>query len=378
MIKKISNIIFIILFFVMLCTPLLFANFIGGETSNVENRYLANFPQLVKDGSLNHEFSADVESWLMDNMGFRKEMIMANARLQFGVFGKFSTDNHCIGRNGDLNYASPSMFVDYAHLNLRSPEEVQRIAQSYQTVSDYMNEQGAQFYYVQCYDKHSIYPEQFPDTVNQWGTVSKTDQVIEALQNDTTVNTISLKQPMLDAKEEYQPYSHWGDPTHWDDRGAFIGYQTIMNELNAHNDEQFRVLQEQDFDIRMEDVAHTYKYVKFTEDYQEVFSMKNPTSQQEDTSILGKWASDERHFAWKNENVHNDKKLLLFCDSYIASFIAEYFTESFSEVWLIRADYTGELPEIMELYHPDIVIYECAERVDRSNAVCNLADRLAS
>lgn len=29
-----------------------------------------------------------------------------------------------------------------------------------------------------------------------------------------------------------------------------------------------------------------------------------------------------------------------------------------------------------ELYNPDIVIYECAERVDRSDAVVEIADKI--
>lgn len=378
MIKKISNLIFIILFFALLCTPLIFADFSGGETSSVENRYLADLPKLVSDGKFNNHFSADVESWLMDHMGFRTEMIQCNARLQYGVFGKFDSENYYIGQDGDLNYATPDMIVDYAHANLRSPEEVKQISDSYQILSDYMAERGMQFYYVQCYDKHTIYPEQFMSTVNQIGTVSKTDQVVESLQKNTTVDTISLKQPLLDAKEEYQTYSHWGDPTHWNERGAFIGYQVIMNEINSHNGDCFKILQEQDFDVDWVDIAQNYQYVKFNEDFQEDFTLRNPTSEQEDVSVLGEWSSDERHFAWKNKQVDNDKKLLLFCDSYIASFMPDYFAESFSEVWLIRADYTSDLPRILDIYQPDIVIYECAERVDRSSAVCELASELVS
>ena len=50
--------------------------------------------------------------------------------------------------------------------------------------------------------------------------------------------------------------------------------------------------------------------------------------------------------------------------------------ESFGEVWLVWGDYTPDLPKIVELCEPDVVIYECAERVDRSYAVCDLAQAL--
>ena len=54
----------------------------------------------------------------------------------------------------------------------------------------------------------------------------------------------------------------------------------------------------------------------------------------------------------------------------------EDFAESFSEVWLVWGDYTKDLDKVIELYNPDIVIYECAERVDRSGAVVEFADKI--
>lgn len=40
------------------------------------------------------------------------------------------------------------------------------------------------------------------------------------------------------------------------------------------------------------------------------------------------------------------------------------------------ADYIGDLPQILEIYGADMVIFECAERVDRSYHVRMLADAL--
>lgn len=377
MIKKYSNILFIILFFLMLCTPFVFANFSGTEASDVENRNLAGPPQLIIEGKLNENLATDVENWLMDNMGFRRQMIRCNALLQYYAFRRMDSQVYYLGQKGDLNYATPEMMLDYAHVNLRSDEEVRKITDSYQIVSDYLEQQGSRFYYVQCYDKHSIYPEQFMDTVNQFGDVSKTDQIMTALKKNTSVNTISLKEPLLKAKAHVQTYSHWGDPTHWNDRGAFIGYQTIMESINSQWNNAFDILQEQNFEITMEDVAMSQNYCKYAEDFQEIFTLKDPAYKQEERAVLGKWSTDQRHFAWKNENADNDKKVLLMCDSYIADYCAEYFPQSFSEVWLIRADYTADLPEIIEKFQPDIVIYECAERVDRSEEICKLAETLS-
>ncbi len=379
MIKKISNILFIILFFVIISAPFLFANFSSGEASGQENRNLAGVPELIVDGKLNENFSTDTENWLMDNMGFRTQLIRLNTQLQYHVFNRLDNQNYYLGRDGDLNYASSEIMEDYAHLNLRTEENVKEIADSFQTIHDYLEAQGIQFYYVQCYDKHSIYPEQFLDTINQYGEFSKTDKVMEGIQTYTDVHAIPLKEAMLKGKEKYQTYSHWGDPTHWNDRGAFIGYQTVMEEINAHNDNVFPVLQEYDFDIDLVDEAMNQKYCKFKEDYQEQFTLKNPKSQPLDPSELGQWTQDEGNRAWKNDSVDSDAKVLLLCDSYFSSYIADYFAESFSDLKMLRLiyeNYIYDLPEIVEDYKPDIVIIECAERVDRTWSVCKIAERL--
>ena len=377
MLKKIVNIIFVILFLAVIFSPMLFADLSSGEISESENRYLAQLPQLFVEGKLNDNFSSDVESWFMDHMGFRQELIQLNAGVQYRIFNRLlNQSNYYLGPDGDLNYATDAMIRDYAHVNLRSAEKVQEIANSYQIVSDYAESQGAQFYYVQCYDKHSIYPEQFMDTINQYGSISKTDQVIEALLSTTTVKTISLKQVLIDSKEEYEVYSNWGDPTHWSKRGAFIGYQVIMDKISQDNGGLYPVLQEEDLGVKITDQAQSLSWYKYTEEYLETFWVKDSHVVSVDKSVMGQWASDARHFAWKNDSIGNGKKLLLFCDSYIAAFNPTFYAESFSEVWLIRANYTKDLPAIIELYNPDVIIYECAERVDCSTLICSLADQL--
>ena len=154
------------------------------------------------------------------------------------------------------------MIKDYAHVNLRSDYYVQLFGDSYQTTADWLEEQGIAFFYVQCYDKHSIYPEQFTRAVKQIGDVSKTDQIIGYLENQTKVNTISLKKPLLEAKGQYEVYSNWGDPSHWSERGAFVGYQYIMEQLQKGLGCELKVLQEQDYVITVEECGITLNAVR--------------------------------------------------------------------------------------------------------------------
>ena len=378
MFKKLYNTVFVVAFLAVLFLPLILTNWVSGGVSEDENRNLAKFPELQKDGQFNESFTTEFETWFKDHMGLREELIVSNTYLQFHVFDRMlDNSNYHIGPNGDLNYASEEMYLDFAHLNLRQPDSVGRLGQGFQTVSDYLAEQDIDFYYVQCYDKHTVYPEQFTDGVRQVGKISKTDQIVTYLQQETTVNTISLKEPLLAAKEEgYEVYSNWGDPTHWSPRGAFVGYQYMMDRINQELEKPLEILEESDYDIEIKEGGITLNQVIHRDDYYEFFTLKSPEAQIQDNSVMGKWA-DRYHKVWKNPNADNDTKLLLLCDSYFDSYIAADIAESNAEVWLIRADYIGDLPEILEIYDADMVIFECAERVDRVYNVYNLAQKLS-
>lgn len=377
MLKKIYNISFIVIFMAIISLPLIKANWTSGGISEDENRYLAEAPKLTVDGKFNEKFTSEVETWFMDHMGYRKQLIDCNAKMQYEVFGKMlSSSNYYIGRYGDINYATDDMIKDYAHINLRTEYYVAQIGDSYQVISDWLEEKGIQFYYVQCWDKHSIYPEQFMTYVNQIGNISKTDQVISYLRNNTTVKEISLKEILVESKKDYEVYSNWGDPTHWTDRGAYIGYKYIMEEINKFNDNKYKILKEEDYHISINDMGITLNGFIHEEDMLEEFTIKNPKAKKVENEVLGPFAEDQRHSVWVNPYVDNDTKLLLVCDSYINSYIVEDFAESYSEVWLIWGNYTEQMDELIEMYSPDIVIYECAERVDRSYSVKEFAKKI--
>ena len=373
MFKRINNIIFILLFLVMLFVPLLFTRWESGGVSEEENRNLAAFPSVVKEGGFNEYFTKDFETWFMDHLGFRQALIGANKSLMQDVFDRaLTTSDLKTGKTGDTIYATDAIVKDFAHVNLRTEAQVARIGNSYQTISNWLAEKDIAFYYVQCVDKQTIYPERFISSVKQIGNVSKTDQVLDYLQNKTSVNAIYFKQILKDNKENYPVFSHWGDSTHWTHRGAYISYCHMMEQINKDISSPLKVLTEQDYDISYK----TNNGPTGKSEQVEVFAVKAPKAQKSDVAVMGQWAEDHRHSVWKNQNAENDKRLLLMGDSYFNNYLIDGIAESFSEVWLVWGDYTASLPEIVDMYDPDIVIYECAERVDRSEAICELAKTL--
>lgn len=377
MVRKICNILFICLFLAVLAIPLLLTKWEDGGVSAAENRTLAASPRLTVDGKWNPQVTGEVETWFMDHLGLRDPLITANTALQYHVFNRMlPSSNYLLGENGDLNYATEAMLLDYAHMNLRSEEELTRIGDAYRKLYDWLRSQDKVFYYIQCYDKHSVYPEQFPDTVKPMGTQSKTEQLMAYLKQNTPVPVIDLKAPLVAAKDSYEVYSNWGDPTHWTHRGAYIGYRYVMDTLNQDLGLTLPVLDEADYDISRYDGSVTINQVLKQYDELEYFTIRSPKAQKQDSALMGTFGKDYRHSLWKNPDAATDKKLLLVCDSYTNDFITEDYAESFAEVWLVWTEYIGQLPEILASYDADIVLMEAAERVDISYRICDLADKL--
>ena len=369
--------VFLIIVILIFIIPL-FTSKEGGSLSTEENRMLSTLPRLTtSDGTINKIFPSQFEEWANDNVGIRQLAVKSNALIQYYVFHNLTSADMYLGSQNELNYATSEMLQDYQHLNLYSQDELQYIAQSHQKIADWLAHQNICYIYMQCYDKHSIYPEYFMDTVNQYGTESKTDQLISTLENNCTFPVVSTKDALLSEKQKNAVYSVWGDPTHWNAHGAYIGYRELMQSLQSVTAFPLTILQETDYTIKTSDQGYYLNGIIHEVDFQKSYFLKKNNAFESDKSeYLGEFSSDERNHVWLNPTINNGIRLLIVGDSYIEQYILDDIAESFSVTMFIQADYTKQLNEIVSQTTPDIVIYECAERCDRSALINFFADCL--
>lgn len=343
----------------------------SAENQGVLAEITAAYHQAKNDlGRINPDFTAELGAYLGDRIGFREKITYYYAGLQYYLFGTLPRGGaFLIGPDRVLNYADSAILKDYQHFDLRSEESMESIRESYQKLSDYMASRGIQYYYMQCWDKQSIYPEYFPTSVLQYGAQSKTDLVMEKFAAETSIHLINLKPVLLAAKDKYEVYSRWGDATHWTERGAFIGYQTLMQAINAQNQNQFKVMTDADFDIEIKDRG-AYLYGGIHEpNMSECFSRKvaNAVETKDKLTI---YSNPNLDTYYTNANAGNDKRVLILGDSYIYMFMLPYFAESFHDtIMFAGGDYRTSLATILDTYKPDIVINENAERVDRFDSI---------
>ncbi len=372
MFHKVNKILFIAAFIAMLVIPLFTTNMQKDKISESENRTLAQMPSLYnEDGTLNREFTSGFEAWINDNIGFRDNMVITNAKIQYSLFHVLSNNSdYYLGPKGELNYATPAILLDYQHLNLYPEEHLKNFAESLQYINDYVESKNSQLYYYQCWDKQSIYPEYFPDTVIQHGDKSKTDEIVRGIKEYSSINVISPKRKLLDSKSIYDPYSKYGDATHWSQRGAYIGYLKLMSTINENNGNKYHVLDENDYNLTVKDQGTTLFGGIHKKDMLEDFEIKNPKAVLTNEKLT-LYADDQRHLFYTNRDAGNDTRLLVIGDSYFGSFLMDDIAESFYETVLIWGDYNGNIGNIIEEYDADIVIIENAERVDRTGAIIN-------
>ncbi|WP_026495769.1 hypothetical protein [Butyrivibrio sp. WCD3002] len=362
--KKIFEKIYIAGVALILLLPVLTINRDPDAISEKENRPLTGLPKIIRDGSINKNLPTDIESYLDDRIGFRDLLISANALLQYHVFGRMEDGTrYRLGPDGEFNIVENDMVETYQHANLFSDEELAEITSDFKSISDGLKTKDCEFYYMQCWDKQSIYPEYFPDSVLQYGDISRTDQVLTSLAENTDVNVIPLKDKFISEKPNYEVYSKYGDPVHWTPRGALIGYAETMNAINEGRDEPFKVLTDDDFNITMTDQGMSFyggvKRSNISESFErkETHAVMNEDYDEEHEAFDG-----YRTYHFTNENAGNDTKVLIICNSFIVNYLKEDFAESFGDTLVVWHDVNKKLPAWIEDYNPDIVIYEMVER----------------
>ena len=364
MFKKIENVIFCAAFFMMTIAPLLFANKRDGAISAAENRKLAAPAKFYnEDGTLNRGFSEDFETWFDDNLGFRDVLVEANGVIKYHIFDEIK--NMRLGKNGEL--APFSVLADYQHTNLADNDELKRIVEAYQTVYDYLNSQGIQVYYMQCWDKHSIYPEQYKDTIQIFGDVSRSDQVEKALIEQTDIHVVPIKNTLLQLKEKYNSYGTWAEPWHWVQRGGYIAYTELIREINHRNGNRYKELCEDDFDISLQDIGQTFYERIHKADYEEIFLLKNPHAvyMPEKLTYVPEVGLREQVTYYENNSVDNEDTILILGDSYYYTYnVITNLAESFHNTIMFNgtAATQDNLIRLIDIYEPDIVVFENAER----------------
>ena len=236
---KKSNLIFIIIFILLLILPAVSMPFFA-NSPNTENRNPAPFPMLTDDnGSINVEYFDEFDAWVNDHIGFRNIMVKANTAIHTGLFGHSPEESVVLGSDGWLYYEDT--VKDYVNIATISERNAYNIASSLAMVQDYVRSNESTFVFTIMPDKAELYGDNMPYYYHVRDARDNKDLLEDALLS-YDVNYVD----MFSVFENEEEVMYQTTDSHWNYKGALMGYNAIMSAA----DYPYRTFDEISFEAR--------------------------------------------------------------------------------------------------------------------------------
>lgn len=352
--NKIKYYFFIIAFFTMLIGPQLLYKILDPDTKvdNLENRTLAEKPDF-SIGKL-EEYPEKYEEYFNDNIAYKSKFIKFNQMVNYYLFGIAENDKAVLGKDNWLFFKDDNSIEDYQGIIKYSDEQITTIANQLVAVNEYYKSIGKEFVLYIASNKESIYGEFLPNKYTQYEDCTRADQVYQYLLENTDVRVVSSKEELRKYKNEYQLYYKYD--THWNDIGAYISTNYLLNELNMP---VMKDISKTDILENGEHIGDIATMLTLTDVfYKEPEIQISNFTTVEVTNIY----SNPHPIVFNEKYIStskNDKKLYIVGDSFSAK-LYEYMKYNFAESTVIhRNSYTAGLAEEDGA---DVIVCEVVER----------------
>jgi alginate O-acetyltransferase complex protein AlgJ len=219
----------ILVFLAILTLPLAgtLAGMDGGDRE-AENRELAAFPHWDGTWASARIYPDAFASWFEDHFAFRADFVRWYAESRYFGLGESPSSAVVRGKGQWLYYGDDGGVLDYANSTPLTPGEMRAWRDALVRAHDWLHRRGIAYVFTIAPDKHVVYPEHVPATIRVVHTMSRTDQVYAALDG-SSVSMVDLRPALRQAKANDRLF--FLTDTHWNDRGALIAYQQIINAV---------------------------------------------------------------------------------------------------------------------------------------------------
>jgi hypothetical protein len=177
------------------------------------------------------KFPGDFKYYLSDHFGFRNMLIRLHGTLMVNALGVTSNPAVVLGKDGWLFLANEGSLDDYRHTDPMTPQQLEAWRRMLEPRQRWCAGHGIPYLVVFAPSKHTIYPEEMPDTITRVPGPSRLEQLTQYLKDKhSPVQVVDLTAPLMAAKREGVRLYQKTD-THWNDRGAWVGYQALMGAV---------------------------------------------------------------------------------------------------------------------------------------------------
>lgn len=340
--KKKLYILYIVLVMAILLVPFAGMSFWATNTTT-ENRELTKLPSFSKKGSPNIEYLEEMGGYFEDHLAFRLQMLTANACI-WGKLAKSSTTDQVVVGKDDWLYFGGTV-DDYTGRNLLSDRELYDIVHNLVLLRNHVEQSGSQFLLMVAPNKNTLYNDNMPYYYKKADT-SNLERLLPLLK-EKGITYIDL----VKAFQEEEDVLYFQRDTHWNNAGAVLAYNTVMDTLGKEHETYLNVPVQVKKDhigdideILYPLAAEAEEDVYFEKEWQ--YEYVNEVSDNMDPWI---------------ETVIPQKpgSLLMYRDSFGESLLP-FFADEYGSAYFSRL-----VPYNMEnlgQYHPDTVIVERVER----------------
>lgn len=343
--KNAGRICFLIICFAMCLLPSAGMLVQPSDTSS-ENRTLAKMPDIKEDGKWNIDFLPQLGTYFQDHFAFRSELVSADAQIQSRIFRVSNVDTITVGTDGWLYYTAT--VDDYMGRSLLSERGIRNIVHNLSLVQDYVQHHGAKFLFTVPPNKNSLYGEHMPYYLQKKaGTVHNMDMLEKKIKK-SGISYADLFQLFETQKEQL----YLKRDSHWNEKGAVLVYDMLLNELNIEHDRY-----------------ETVKAIRSKDAYGDLNRMLYPLTGEpewdydykKDPVFLYHTDTESVEDAWiETENKSGSGTLLMFRDSF-GNTLLPLMADTFANGYFSRA-VPQNISRYMEQCKPDVVILEKVER----------------
>ena len=270
-----------------------------------------------------------------------------------------------IGKDGWIFFTAGKSIQDYQKTDLLEEKTLNFLQAELDQLSVDLQKRGITLLVVIPPDKSTIYPQYMPDAIPVIGEKSRLDQFIETIRLSGKTNIIDLRPVLMDASKTQEVY--FRVDTHWNDLGAYYGYQEILGFLS-------------NFDSRLtphplSDYEYTYRSEWINPDLPLVLGI--PSLKEEQWILVPKFHTQETQTmqlklandAYVLRTIGEDDRLptlLAFHDSFYSAYfsLSHLMEQHFRKITAISDMSDPEVWSLdwIEQEDPDIVLIEIVER----------------
>jgi alginate O-acetyltransferase complex protein AlgJ len=226
--KRAAGLLLVAAFLATIALPPL-ANLAGvdGGDGEAENRTLAPFPVLEPTWASIAAFPPAFDTWFQDHFAFRSTLVRWHGEVLYFWLRTSPSTQVTLGKDGWLYYYDDSGMEDYVNQPLLRPGEVENWRNAIVRARDWCRAHGIAYLFTVLPDKHVVYPEFYPPAIRRQSPTSRADQILDAVKDTGAI--VDVREPLAAAKSRERLY-HLTD-THWNDRGAFAAYTSIIDAI---------------------------------------------------------------------------------------------------------------------------------------------------